>query len=168
MNEMLSRFTSWWESISPREQKLLLIGSISSVFAVVYWGVLTPQFERAQLAETRLKTEAQLHEWVMNKADEIADLRRATGAVAPRVSEQPLNQLISSSVRRFDIELIRVQPRGDMAQAWIQPLPFNQLVNWLDFMKKQYGVDVAFLDISAGDEVGVVEVKRIQFKKAES
>ncbi len=107
------------------------------------------------------QSEKQLLTWVQDKADDITALRKA----GCQFSNQPLNQLVSSSARRFKVELIRVQPRNDSVQVWIKPLAFNQLVDWLRYLKEQQGIEVEFLDIDRTDQAGMIDVNRLQFKR---
>ncbi len=162
MQKYLASFQSWWSSISSREQRMVIACSMLLVVGIVYWGILQPISTRAELAQNRIVSEKQLLSWVQNKADEISHLRAQGGQT---VSDQPLNQIISSTASRFNIELIRVQPRGEMIQVWVQPLPFSTLVDWIAHLKEQQGVEVAFLDVDKAERAGVVEVKRLQLSK---
>ncbi|UXI01177.1 type II secretion system protein M [Photobacterium sp. TY1-4] len=152
---------AWWKSLSGREQRLVLGGGIALVIAVLYWGIWQPLSSRADLAAQQLQTERQLLNWVSGKADEITALRARSGS-SGMVSDQGLNQVVNETTRRFRIELIRMQPRDDAVQVWVQPLPFNTLVNWLAFLKDEYGIEAQFLDVSKGERAGVVEVSRLQ------
>ncbi|MGF1752242.1 type II secretion system protein M [Vibrio makurazakiensis] len=162
MKNLMESLQAWWSSISQREQRLVIGCSLLLVVGAIYWGLLQPLTQRAELAQTRIQSEKQLLSWVKNKADEISELRSSNGAI---VSTQPLNQVVSSSIRRYKIELIRVQPRGEMLQVWIKPLPFNQFVDWLTYLKEKQGVEVEFMDIDRSDKSGVIEVNRLQFKR---
>ncbi|MGR5540835.1 type II secretion system protein GspM [Vibrio campbellii] len=44
-------------------------------------------------------------------------------------------------------------------------MPFEQLLNWVTYLKEQQGVEVAFLDVDRTERTGVVDVKRLQFQK---
>ncbi|PMH46027.1 general secretion pathway protein GspM [Vibrio sp. 10N.286.49.B3] len=162
MKALLVNLQTWWSSISQREQRLVMGGGILLLIGSVYWGVLQPLQQRADLAQQRIQSEKQLVNWVTNKADDIVALRQAGGVQG---SIQPMNQVIDSSSRRFNIELIRVQPRGEMLQVWIKPTSFDQLINWLAYLKETQRVDVEFLDVDKGKAPGVVEVNRLQFKR---
>lgn len=73
-----------------------------------------------------------------------------------------MNQVVNETTRQFNIELIRMQPRSEAVQVWVQPLPFNTLINWLAFLRDEHGIDAQFLDVSKADRTGVVEVNRLQ------
>ncbi|MFA0349193.1 type II secretion system protein M [Vibrio sp. F13] len=161
MRNMIEPLQAWWTSISQREQRLVIGCSILLVVGVVYWGLIQPLSQRAELAQTRIQSEKQLLTWVTNKANEVVELRGSGGIVA----SQPLNQSVPASMRRFNIELIRVQPRGEMLQVWVKPVPFNKFVDWLTYLKEKQGVEVEFMDIDRSDNPGVIEVNRLQFKR---
>ncbi|WP_406732390.1 type II secretion system protein M [Vibrio scophthalmi] len=162
MNKLLASLQVWWLRITPREQRLVMVGGVALIIGILFWGIYQPMVQRAELAQNQLRTEKQLLSWVQNKADDIVALR---GNGARALSPLPFNQAVSSSARRFNIELVRVQPRGEEMQVWVQPLPFNQLVSWLEYLQQNHGVEAQFLDIDKSERVGVVDVKRLQLSK---
>ena len=126
MKNLIAQAQTWWSSISQREQRLVMGCGAIAVLGIIYWGILQPMNQRAELAQSRIQSEKQLLTWVQNKADDITALRKSGGV---SFSNQPLNQVVSSSARRYKVELIRVQPRNDSVQVWIKPLAFNQMVD---------------------------------------
>ncbi len=162
MNSLIMPLQSWWQSISQREKRMVLVCGLIGLIAIIFWGVLQPLNERSALAKSRIQTEKQLLDWVSQRADEITTLRKQGGIVR---SSEPLNQVIMTSTRQFNVELIRVQPRGEMMQVWVQPLPFSKLVDWIAYLKETQGVDVDFIDIQRGKQPGLIEVQRLQLKR---
>ena len=162
MTNLRTMLQTWWSGISPREQRLVMVCSIFALLGAIYWGILHPIEMRAEQAQMRIQSEKQLLGWVKEKADDISQKRVSAGV---QVSNQPLNQVISSSTRQFNIELQRVQPRNEMLQVWVAPMPFNRFVDWLTYLKEKQGIEVEFMDIDRGKEAGVVEINRLQFKR---
>ncbi|MCK6263311.1 type II secretion system protein M [Vibrio sp. ZSDE26] len=162
MDKLLTTLKLWWHGISLREQRLVLVCSGLLLIGIGYWGIFEPMNQRSTQAQNRLNSEKQLLSWVQSKADEIVQLRAQSGIAT---TSQPLNQVISSSASRFKVELIRIQPRDDMFQVWVQPIEFNQFLQWITYLKEQQGIDVEHLDISRTERAGVVDVKRLQFKR---
>lgn len=160
MNNLLASLQTWWQSISQREQRLVIACTLLVLVGGLYWGVVQPVVTRADNAQMRIQSEKQLLAWVKDKADEIALLK---GQGGKSVSALPINQAVSSSVQRFKVELIRVQPRGDEFQVWVAPMPFNQFMNWVTFLQENYGIGVIFLDLDKGAQEGMVEINRLQF-----
>lgn len=160
MKQLINPLQQWWLSISQREQRLVVVCGLLLLVGGLYWGIVQPVSERAAQAQMRIQSEKQLLSWVKDKADEISQLRGQGGQT---VSSLPINQAVSSSVGRFNVELIRVQPRGEAFQVWVAPMPFNQFVNWLAFLQETHGIGVQFLDIDKADRDGMVEINRLQF-----
>ncbi|WP_165310031.1 type II secretion system protein M [Vibrio ziniensis] len=161
-NKLITPLQSWWQSINQREKIMVVVCSLLMIAAIVFWGVLQPLNERNSQAKNRIQSEKQLLAWVSENADKITTLRKQGGVVR---TSTPLNQIVTTTTRQFKIELIRVQPRGEMMQVWVQPLPFSQLVAWIAHLKEQQGVDVEFMDIKRGKQSGLVEVQRLQLKR---
>lgn len=168
MNEKIAAYitplSTWWNSISLRERRLVLACAGLLVLGFLYWGIFQPLSQRSEDAQLRLSSEKQLLSWVTHSADSIVELRSKTGTQSFD-REQPLNQVIASTAQRFKVELIRMQPRDDMLQVWVQPLAFNNLINWIAELRDKYGLKVQFLDINRADKSGVVEVNRLQFSR---
>lgn len=152
---------AWWKALSQREQRLVLAGAGAFALAVIYWGLWQPLANRAEMAQIRIQAERQLLNWVEEKANQIVSLKGASGSTVT-VSEKGLNQVVNETTSRFRIELIRMQSRRDAVQVWVKPLPFNTLLNWLSFLRDEYGIEAQFLDISKTDKNGIVEVNRLQ------
>lgn len=151
---------SYWHARSHNEQRGIIITTVVLLLCLLYFGILNPLIMRANKAEQSLKNERQLSSWVANKVAQIQSLQQEGGDSSS--SSMPLNQAVTSSTRRYQIEIVRLQPQQDELQVWIQPLSFNTLLKWLDELNKRYGVSVKFIEIGKGDSSGMVEIKRLQ------
>jgi general secretion pathway protein M len=162
MNELKNKLMLGWQRSSPREQRLLLLGFGLGVIMLVYFGVIAPLQQRAVVATTRLAAEQKLLLWVEERADIITQLRKQ-GAI--NAIQEPLNKVIADSTEQMKIKLIRIQPRDEMLQVWVEAIRFDQLLDWLELLNKQYGITVDALDIERSVQPGFVEVKRLQVKR---
>lgn len=160
MNEL----KQWWSSTSQRERRMLIAAGVILLIGCFYWLIYQPLNSKIELANNQLRSEQALNSWVVEKANAITTLRRQ-GGVGRKVSDQPLNQIISVTASRHRVELVRMQPRDQMVQVWVQPLAFNNLVDWLDDLKTNQGLNVLYLDIKASDTPGMVEVDRLQLER---
>jgi general secretion pathway protein M len=159
MNLWVNRCYSWWKTLSSREQRLLVITVSLSVLALLYGGIVRPMQEQSLLAENRLASERNLLAWVTEQADLLIQLR---GRGETSVSEEPLNQAVAGSTNKFGIRLIRMQPKSSGLQIWIEPVSFNQFIDWLAFLRRQYGIRVMMMDIDRAEKNGMIEIKRLE------
>ncbi|WP_223824367.1 type II secretion system protein M [Candidatus Enterovibrio escicola] len=152
---------AYFQRLSRRE-KCLLRGVFSVLLlGGLYWGGIHPLCERVKLAKQWLSNEKILLTWVSEKAAEIEGLR-ATAGNRRQLSSLPLNQAVTTSVKRYNLEMVRLQPQQEELQVWLKPMPFNTLLSWLDFLEVTHGVQVKFIDLGKTDTEGVVDVKRLQ------
>ncbi len=52
---------------------------------------------------------------------------------------------------------------GENIQVWIDPVVFNDLLNWLNALDEKYALRVTQIDASAAEKTGMVNVQRLEF-----
>jgi general secretion pathway protein M len=152
---------TYWRGISQREQQMFVGVTVVVVIALFYVAVINPIKTRAEQAQQNVKIESELSAWVTQKSAELKSLRASSGSGAGRAN-MPLNQAVTSSISRYGLEIERLQPQQDTIQVWLKVMPFNTLTQWLEDLEKNFGVHVIFIEVSATDVTGVVEVRRLQ------
>lgn len=55
-----------------------------------------------------------------------------------------------------------MQPQGDDLLVWIDEVPFNSLLIWLEKISTQEGMRILAVDIAPADAEGTVKVRRLQ------
>lgn len=160
---MKEQLRSYWLSLGQREQYGVIATGVLLVIYLFYMGLINPLLTRAANAEQALANEKQLAAWVENKVSQIQALKRA-GAVGTQgsLSNMPVNQAVTSSVARFGLKIVRLQPQGANLQVWLQPLPFNSLLQWLDELEKRYGIMVKSIAVNKTAATGMVEIKQLE------
>ncbi|NUY57085.1 MULTISPECIES: type II secretion system protein GspM [Salinivibrio] len=164
---MMARIQAQWQAISVREQRLLLIAGGVLVVSLLYWGVIAPLQTQAEKANTALASEQRLLRDVQQKRTQIMQLRAQSGSghQASASRTQPLNQVIAASAGEFNLTITRLQPGEDSVQLGIEPLPFNQLLRWLDQLASVHGIRVVRLSTEATETAGKVKVNRLQLER---
>lgn len=56
-----------------------------------------------------------------------------------------------------------IAERGENIQVWIDPVVFNDLLNWLNALDEKYALRVTQIDASAAEKTGMVNVQRLEF-----
>ncbi|MDC0610015.1 type II secretion system protein M [Vibrio sp.] len=161
MKQLSPKIKSWWLSLSKREQNLMAILAIALGIFVIYFGMVQPAISSVESARSRAASERALLTWVENQANQIVSLRRSSDQISADNSI-PFNQMINNSSQQYGLKLIRVQPRDDSYQVWFEPTSFNQFVDFIDYLQSQYGIRIEALELSRGNQPGLVEIKRLQ------
>lgn len=162
MSSGLAKLRVSWGRLSGREQQWIGVLIVIALCLLVFFGFWKPLDNRANTNQQMLTLEQERLEVITKQANLIESLRQKMGAEG--VESQPLNQVIATSSSRLGISLIRIQPKNEQLQVWIEPLPFTRLVDWFDLLERQYGVQVTALDIERAETSGVVEIRRLEFR----
>ncbi len=159
---MMNEILAYWHKISAREKQGLIAVAVLLVVLMLYSFVVSPFVTRFAQAEKSLQEESELLHWVDGKIARLKMLQANSSNSRSQTPQLPLNQAVTTSVRRFNLEIIRLQPQRQELQVWLKPMPFSVLLEWLDDLAQNYGVEVKFIELGKTDVQGVVEVKRLQ------
>ncbi|MGX9417952.1 type II secretion system protein GspM [Vibrio sp. RC27] len=162
MKDTMVRLRSWWSQISSRER--WLVGTLAGLGLLVLFvfGFWQPMNQSLVSSKQALEREKSVLQTVMTQSNRIESLRKEKGIES--TSQEPLNQVIAASSKKLNISLIRIQPRDQELQVWVEPLRFDTLLDWINTLDRNFGIQVVALDIERSDKPGMVDVRRLQFR----
>lgn len=150
----------WWESLSDTERKQLMgVGALVFVilFYFVVWAPLANSVEKKQKA---IEKQIELNAWSKN-----AIMQIKSGAGQKR-DYGSLSQIINGSTRQYNISVARMNPTNDTMNVVIDEVVFTTLMQWLAYIEQRQGIKIHNIDVSLGDDPGVVRVSRLVLGKA--
>ncbi|WBA08543.1 type II secretion system protein M [Salinivibrio kushneri] len=164
---MIARIQAQWQSISAREQRLIGVAGGVLLISFLYWGIVVPIQTQAEQARTAVISEQRVFNELQNKRTQIMQLRAQSGGTRHALASrnQPLNQVIAASAGEFNVTITRLQPGEDSVQLGLEPLPFNQLLRWLEQLAQLHGIQAARLSTEATETAGVVKVNRLELER---
>lgn len=153
---------AWWAGLQPRERNVLAIGAIV-VALLLGWALLWYPLAHArhELSARVARENADLT-W-MRQAQAQAHALHAQGSRG-QVSRQgkSLLALADASARSAGLAgaLKRVEPTGnDNVRVTFDVADFDALVNWLDALGRDYGVQVTDLSVDKVEGLGLVNAR---------
>ncbi|MEO8460492.1 MAG: type II secretion system protein M [Dokdonella sp.] len=154
--------TAWWNQRLPRERMILLIGATVTGALLVWALVWHP------LANKRIE----LGEQIVSQRESLAYVRAATAEMATSQSGvhntrrdrqgKSLLALVDASARAGGLEaaLKRVEPVGTRSvRASFEYASFDDLMQWLESLARDYGVRVSDFSADRSDGVGLVSAR---------
>jgi len=152
----------WWQQLQQREQILVVVMSVFVGIFMLYQLVWQPVHSGLDKAEKKQARTQELFEYVKINTAQVSGTStpkkvKATGS---------LSSVVNRIAGQFQIAISRVQPQGDSVQVWIEEVPFEQLLRWLDNLTHQQGLNVSNIDISSGDKAGIVKVRRLTLTRS--
>jgi general secretion pathway protein M len=138
----------WFESLAPRERRLVYVAAAAAAVALLYVGIALPleRLHARQAARVEKKT-ADLA-WMRQAAPRVAAMA-GRGSVA---GQESLVVLVDRTGRMAGLgNSVRDQsPNGaNGLRLRIEGAPFDAMVTWLVGLQQQYGVSVSEATIAA-------------------
>jgi general secretion pathway protein M len=146
---------NWYTTLSPRDQRVLQIGSAVVVLMLVA-GLLLPLHRNVSEATARLQQQQQDLQWMQSVGPLLA--AAGPGPVAAATPES-LVVLIDRSARESGLAkaMTGAQPaaNGGM-RVQLEQADFNLLAGWMARLSSQHGVRVESATITGSNNRGVV------------
>ncbi|QLE83825.1 MULTISPECIES: type II secretion system protein M [Shewanella] len=152
----------WWSGLVQREQQMVAACAVVLVIGILYWGVWTPIANAEENAERSLQAQQSTLNYVKQTANKIAGLREAGNR--PKASGS-ISATVNQAAGAYGLEITRMQPQGDRVQIWMDDVPFEALLNYLNNLVQDKGLSLDSIDLAEADTPGLVRVRRIQLSK---
>ncbi|MBY5994003.1 type II secretion system protein GspM [Ferrimonas balearica] len=158
MNKYWQQAQQWWSDRTDQEQRLLTLLAPVLVIGLFYWAVWSPIANGLDQAERAVQAERVALGQIKDNANRYVSLQRDSG---PRPGGGNLSQVASRTAATKGLTIARMQPQGDKLQLWLDDTRFETLMGWLAELQQQQGVTVEALDITAANDPGLIQVRRL-------
>ncbi|MEZ9594448.1 type II secretion system protein M [Shewanella sp. 10N.261.52.F9] len=158
----MENFKAWWNGLVLREKQMVSACGVVLVIGILYWGVWTPIANAEDEAQRNLEGQQSTLNYVKQTANRIAGLKQSGSSNAFRGS---LSAAVNQTAGAFGLEITRMQPQGNKIQVWMDEVPFDTLLNYLNELVQNKGLSLESLDLAESDTPGYVNVRRIQLSK---
>ncbi len=156
--------TQWWQRLSARDRRVLLLGGAAVVIILYVFGVRIPAHNAVSELETQVRQERELVNWMEQARREIYALRGQGDPDADATTSRSLFSLADESARESGLGpvLQRVEPTGDNgARVNFENIAFDELISWLARMRSEHGVIADQLTVRRGSDDGRVDVQLV-------
>ncbi|NRD71986.1 type II secretion system protein M [Shewanella sp. VB17] len=152
----------WWNGLILREQQLVGTCGFFLLLAILYWGIWTPIVNAELKAERGLQAQQKTLNFVKKTANQIEGLRLNSSKASFSGS---LSAAVNQSAGAFGLEITRMQPQANKIQIWMDDVPFDALLGYLNELIQVKGLSLDSIDLAESDLAGYVKVRRIQLSQ---
>lgn len=153
----------WWQGLDQREQQLVGCLTVIVVIFLFFTVIWQPLNDNIVKSRAKVEKQQQLAIWVDAN---IARLQQFKRNGSGQKTSGSLSSVINRTAKRQAITIARMQPQGEDLQVWIDDVPFNDFLSWLELLTTKEGIKIEAVDITAGADQGTVKVRRLQVGKA--
>ncbi len=157
----MENYKQKWQQLNAREQSLLIVMSVVIGIFLFYSLIWQPLNDNLAKAAKKLEKQQALLVWVQEKTQQYQQANPTT-----KHRGGSLTGIVNRTARSKNINVTRMQPQGDDLQVWIDEVPFEQLLKWLEQLAMNEGVLIKAIDITKADSNGVVQVRRLQLGRS--
>jgi len=160
LNVKMRELRRQYEMISPRDRIMLNGLIVFLVIIIGYFLVLRPAFNAVEEAQLSLKGKQELLQWMKSNEHRAKNIAGSGKKAKGRRPGQSLLALINQTSGRFQVSLKRYEPEGsDKLRVWVEDIPFNSLIRWLNSLESSNAVNVINISIDSQKESGIINAK---------
>lgn len=157
----MSQLRQRWESLEPRERRVLGAGAVVVLALIVYLFVWEPLAQSRDEWRVRVAAAETDLAWMRGVAPEVL-ARRGAAPTATAPDSRSLLARVDASVREAGLAaaLLRVEPvAANQVRATFEQAGFDALMRWLETLAQRHGTRVTEMSVQRADGVGVVDAR---------
>lgn len=155
---MMTRLKTYWQTLLPRERRLISLGGGGLLIALLYayaWLPLQQQAQRLQTVLPRVRLQASQ---LQAARDEVIGLKARGGNRAQ--IDVPLRLGLEQTAQEMQLHWERLEMNGERsANLTFNQVAFDAWVRWLHRLQTEQGVRVANADVLPAGSVGLVNIQ---------
>jgi general secretion pathway protein M len=153
---------AWFESLAPREQRMVAIGSVVVVVLLIWGLVIAPLGSATDATRSRVESKRSLLSFIQAASGELA----AAGdmPVQPDLSAESLVVVVDRSLRQAGLgrSLTRNQPMGeDGIRLRLENAQFDVLARWLADIHARSGMAIESAAFDRSQDTGLVNASLV-------
>jgi general secretion pathway protein M len=156
----------WYAGLAPRERLIVQGGAIALALMLFYATIWDPLTGGARARADAVSEQQKLLAWMQQASEDVKRLRPASAqAVAQLPAGQSLLGVIDQTAKSSGLgaALKRVKPEGEnKVSVWMEDAAFDDMVRWLETLRRTYGVEIDNIVVDRKNVVGKVDA-RIEF-----
>ncbi|MCF6281049.1 MAG: type II secretion system protein M [Candidatus Polarisedimenticolaceae bacterium] len=152
----------WFFSRQPQERLALTVMAMFIMGAAIYTLFWLPLND--DIAQKRLWVSEQQKtlDWMQRTAIAIKRLNPSSKTGGQQKSNEALLTTIDRTAKQLNIRdaVKRIKPQGnDKVQLWLEQVPFDRVVRWLDSLQQQHNVSISTITIDRQSGSGLINAR---------
>lgn len=146
-----------WLQLSQRERKVALIAMTILALLIYFFVIFVPLSASIEDSQQRFKANTELLGWMQQAQSQLRTNR--TSSEVTKESPASLLTIIDQSIKGSPIETISPdikQVQTNQVQITLTAIQFDQLLNWLEKLSKQYHLTIVKITLKRAAEEGIV------------
>ncbi len=149
-----------YDSLADQERLVVNAVAVLIVLALIFLLLIVPAQQSVSDSQLKLAGQQNLLGWM--KENEALARQAASGGGAVTKTDQPLQSIITSTAGPLGVAVKRYENESETKlRVWLEKVPFDKMVRWLDQLESRYGLVIVNIAIDAEKEPGLVTAKLV-------
>jgi general secretion pathway protein M len=152
----------WYKGLQPRDQLLTAVMSVILLITIFYIAIWEPVYDGLSKQQQLYVSQQNALLWMQQASAEAKSLKLSGGAVNRRSNNQPVSLVIEQSASTAGLKknLSKLESSGKSgAQAKLEMASFDQMLIWINTLKRSYNVNITSANIEHTDKEGAVNAR---------
>lgn len=152
----MQQVKQWFYGLETNEQKIVLFAAGFFSLLLLFFGLIKPLNDSVN----RLQVQVDSRQSSVSKWQEaMPQLLASRGQAGQGKNNQPLSTLISSTTRRFNLKVSRVQEKkSEQIQVWFDNVSFKDFLRWSAELHGRHHLKIISVNIRSKQRDGLVSV----------
>lgn len=158
----MNALRAWWNSLAPREQRVLRLGAVALLLIGGWLLVWEPLAKARDTWRTRVQAGENDLAWMRAHAPQLRALASTGGGTTAVRDGRSLLALVDATARAAGVgdALLRVEPvAGNQVRVYFEGADFDALVQWLEELGARQGVVLGDFNANRAAGVGRVDAR---------
>jgi general secretion pathway protein M len=149
-----------YDSLADNERLIVNGVGLLVLAALVFVLLVAPAQRSVSEAQLKVSGQQKLVQW-MKENESLARMAAGAGTTVTK-SDQPLQTIVTSTAGPLGISVKRYENESDTKlRVWLESVPFDKTVRWLDQLESRYGIQIISVSIDAEKEPGIITAKLV-------
>ncbi len=149
-----------YDSLADSERLIVNLVGVLILAALVYLMLIAPAQRSVSDAQMKVTAQQKLVQW-MKENESVARMAAGSGGAVAK-SDQPIQTIITSTAGPLGVIVKRFENESEnKLRVWLEKVPFDKTVRWLDQLESRYGIQIISISLDAEKEPGLVTAKLV-------
>ncbi|WP_430462512.1 type II secretion system protein GspM [Thalassolituus sp. LLYu03] len=142
----------WYQALPARDQMVVRLVGWLMVAALVFLIIYAPLIKSQRASEAALGKNIGVYNMLAENAHRF-------GGGNSGAAQGPLLATVMQQAKASGITLSRYEQDGKSLRVWLERVPFDDAIGWLEQLQASKGVHVSQINIDRGERPGVVDIR---------
>lgn len=159
----MEQIKEWYNGLPENEQRIVMIAAAFFALVILFFGILKPINDSVDRLEGQVSSRQNVvAEFKKNMPVLVANRGSARQSAN---NNRSLSNLVTSTTRRFQLNVSRVQEKGAAEmQVWFDNVSFNNFLRWTAELENKHKIKVESVNIRSKERNGLssIDIKLVK------